>query len=222
MKFEEILGLVKTQPELATNAEKVQNMATELWNGFEVLKDIQPAISCFGSARTPAGHPDYQLAEETHKLLAEKGWGTISGGGPGIMEAANKGAFEAGALSVGLNINLPFEQTPNQYQTVSLDFNYFFARKVFYVQAGQGLIVYPGGFGTADELFEILTLRQTTKITDRPVVLAAHDNFWEGLVEWMEKHMLSQKLIVPQDLERLKIAHTPEEIWDHLEITSIK
>src|SRR5690349_17524612 len=163
---------------------RIFRIMAEFVEGFEALADLGRAVTIFGSART---HPDdryFKAAEETARLLAKSGFSVITGGGPGIMEAGNKGAFEAGGQSIGLNITLPHEQNANRYQTISLDFHYFYARKVMFVKYAAAFICFPGGYGTLDEFFEVLTLVQTLKIEAFPILLYGKD-FWDGLVEWM-------------------------------------
>ncbi|MEM0998609.1 MAG: TIGR00730 family Rossman fold protein [Bacteroidota bacterium] len=185
----------------------------EFVEGFETLSEIGPCVSIFGSARTKPDHPYYQLGVETATKLTEAGFGVITGGGPGIMEAGNKGAFEAGGASVGLNIELPFEQHTNPYidRDKSIDFNYFFVRKVMFMKYAQGFVVLPGGFGTLDELFEALTLIQTQKISRFPVVLVGH-KFWDGLVNWLREQVLETAgNISPDDMFLFCVVDTAEE-----------
>lgn len=185
----------------------------EFVNGFEKMSKIGPCVSIFGSARTPPGAPYYELAVEICRQLALAGYGVITGGGPGIMEAGNKGASLAGGTSVGLNIDLPFEQHLNPYieKDKSLDFDYFFVRKVMFVKYAQGFIVMPGGFGTLDELFEAVTLIQTKKIALFPIVLVGSE-FWQGLFDWIKAQMLASGTISEKDLDLIKIADTPEQV----------
>lgn len=190
---------------------RVLKIMSEFVEGFEALSSLAPAVSVFGSARTPPAAPEYERAERVGRLLAGHGLVTITGGGPGIMEAANKGAYEAGGESVGLNIALPMEQAPNPYQTVKLDFNYFFCRKVMFVKYARAFIIFPGGFGTMDEFFEALTLMQTLKIRPFPVVCVGCA-FWEGLFEWIGTVMRDRyATISPQDLELVRLTDDPEE-----------
>jgi len=181
--------------------------------GFEKMSVIGPCITVFGSARTKAGDQTYDLAVSIAKSVSEAGYGIITGGGPGIMEAGNRGAYLAGGTSVGLNIDLPFEQHDNPYidSDKSLDFDYFFVRKVMFVKYSQGFIVMPGGFGTLDELFEAITLIQTNKIGKFPIILVGSD-FWNGLMDWIQNTMLSVGNISPEDLHLIKIADTAEEV----------
>jgi uncharacterized protein (TIGR00730 family) len=185
----------------------------EFVNGFEKLAQIGPCVSIFGSARTKPENPYYKMAEEIAAKLVRHGYGVISGGGPGIMEAANKGAFEQGGKSVGLNIRLPFEQFNNPYIDTDklITFDYFFVRKVMFVKYSQGFIVMPGGMGTLDELFEAITLVQTQKISRFPIVLVGR-SYWQGLLSWIEEVMLGQEAnISPEDLKLINIVDTPTE-----------
>ncbi len=185
----------------------------EFVNGFEKMSAIGPCVTIFGSARTKPGDVYYELAVMIAKKVAQAGYGIITGGGPGIMEAGNKGAHLAGGTSVGLNIDLPFEQHDNPYidKDKSLDFDYFFVRKVMFVKYSQGFVVMPGGFGTLDELFEAITLIQTNKIGRFPIILVGSD-FWAGLMDWIKNTMLEAKNISPEDLDLIKIADSPEEV----------
>ncbi|MEZ2414362.1 TIGR00730 family Rossman fold protein [Muriicola sp. E247] len=185
----------------------------EFVNGFEKMSAIGPCVTIFGSARTKPGDAYYEMAVSIAKSVSEAGYGIITGGGPGIMEAGNKGAHLAGGTSVGLNIDLPFEQHDNPYIDMdkSLDFDYFFVRKVMFVKYSQGFVVMPGGFGTLDELFEAITLIQTNKIGRFPIILVGSD-FWSGLMDWIKNVMLGAKNISPEDLDLVKIADTPEEV----------
>ena len=187
----------------------------EFVNGFEKMGTIGPCVSIFGSARTKEGDTYYELAVNIAKKIAEAGYGVITGGGPGIMEAGNKGANLAGGTSVGLNIDLPFEQHDNPYidSDKSLDFDYFFVRKVMFVKYSQGFVVMPGGFGTLDELFEAITLIQTNKIEKFPIILVGTE-FWTGLMDWVKNTMLEVKNISPHDLDLIKIVDTEEEVVD--------
>lgn len=185
----------------------------EFVNGFEKMSEIGPCVSIFGSARTRSGGQYYDLAVQVAKSVAEAGYGIITGGGPGIMEAGNKGANLAGGTSVGLNIDLPFEQHDNPYidDDKNLDFDYFFVRKVMFVKYSQGFVVMPGGFGTLDELFEAITLIQTNKIHKFPIILVG-STFWEGLMDWIKDTMLSAGNISPKDLDLVKIVDTADEV----------
>lgn len=185
----------------------------EFVNGYEKLSAIGPCISIFGSARTEESHPYYQLAVEITRQLSEAGYGVITGGGPGIMEAGNRGANLAGGTSVGLNIELPFEKHNNPYidEDKSLNFDYFFVRKVMFVKYAQGFVVMPGGFGTMDELFEAMTLIQTEKIAAFPIVMVGTE-FWKGLFEWVRNTMLEAGNISEKDLDLVRLVDTPEEV----------
>jgi uncharacterized protein (TIGR00730 family) len=185
----------------------------EFVNGFEKMSKIGPCVSVFGSARTKEDDEYYQLAVDVSKKIAEAGYGVITGGGPGIMEAGNRGAHLAGGTSVGLNIDLPFEQHDNPYinDDKSLDFDYFFVRKVMFVKYSQGFVVMPGGFGTLDELFEAITLIQTHKIGKFPIILVGSE-FWAGLFDWIKNTMLSFGNISPEDLDLIKIVDTEDEV----------
>ena len=187
----------------------------EFVNGFEKMSAIGPCVSIFGSSRTREDGEYYQLAIRIAKKIAESGYGIITGGGPGIMEAGNRGAHLAGGTSVGLNIELPFEQHDNPYIDAdkSLDFDYFFVRKVMFVKYSQGFIVLPGGFGTLDELFEAMTLIQTNKIGKFPIILVG-SRFWSGLLDWIKSTMLQAGNISPSDLELIKMADTEDEVVD--------
>src|SRR5699024_5676779 len=196
---------------------QIFKVMSEFVDGFEKLAKIGPCVSIFGSARTDEADPNYSMTVEIAKLLAMKGYGVISGGGPGIMEAANKGAYEVGGKSVGLNIDLPFEQFHNKYidRDKHLEFKYFFVRKVMFMKYSQGYIVMPGGFGTMDELFEAITLIQTGKIARFPIVLVGSE-YWTGLLEWIEKVMLAHGNISPEDLKLYRVVDTAEEAAEHI------
>jgi hypothetical protein len=198
-----------------SDEDRIDRIAGELRMGFDALAGVAAAASFFGSARTPPDDPDYKLASETARIVGESGLAIITGGGPGIMEAANRGAREASALSVGLNIELPFEQGGNRYCDIALDFHYFFARKIMFVRYASGFVVFPGGFGTMDELWEALTLIQTGKITEFPVILVG-SGYWRGLVDWVSERMLSEGNISPDDLELLRLTDDPLEVRDLL------
>lgn len=196
------------------NSWTMFKVMAEFVDGFETLNKLEPCISIFGSARTKEDDPYYQMAVDVAKRLVEAGFGVISGGGPGIMEAANKGAYENGGLSVGLNINLPFEQNHNPYidPDKNLDHRFFFVRKVMFVKYAQAFVAMPGGFGTLDELFEVLTLIQTKKITPVPVILVGTE-FWSGMKEWIEKTMLNKfGNISPKDMDLIPITDSADEI----------
>jgi hypothetical protein len=190
---------------------RVFRIMSEFVEAFETLSRLGPAVSIFGSARTPPDNRYYTLAVECAAGLVEKDFAVITGGGPGIMEAANRGAFEAGGTSVGLNISLPLEQIPNDYQNVEIDFRYFFIRKVMFVKYAKGFLIFPGGFGTMDEFFESLTLMQTLKVAPFPVVLIGSE-YWSGLIDWMRATMLeSFHTISPEDFDLFHVTDTPDE-----------
>jgi uncharacterized protein (TIGR00730 family) len=194
-----------------TDTWRVFRIMGEFVEGFDELATITRGVSIFGSARTSPDNPQYKAAQETAALLARAGYAVITGGGPGIMEAANRGAFEAGGLSIGCNIELPFEQKPNPYLTRSLTFKYFFVRKTMFVKYSTAFIIFPGGFGTLDELFESLTLIQTRKIKNFPVILFG-SAYWKGMVEWVGELMLNEGKIGEADLRLLNLTDSPEEV----------
>ena len=202
----------------AQSSWQIFKIMAEFVDGFEKLAKIGPCVSIFGSARTKQDNKYYQMAVEAGRLLTERGYGVITGGGPGIMEAGNKGAFEAGGKSVGLNIELPFEQFHNRYidRDKILEFDYFFVRKVMFMKYSQGYIGLPGGFGTMDELFEALTLIQTGKIAKFPIVLIGKE-YWGGLIDWIKNHMLeAEHNINPDDLNLFRLVDTAEEAAEHI------
>ncbi len=194
-----------------TDPWRVLRIQAEFVEGFGALATLGPAISVFGSARTPEDHPDHALARQVAALLVEAGYAVITGGGPGIMAAANRGAWEAGGTSVGLGIELPFEQTMNEWVDLGINFRYFFARKMMFVKYAQGFVVFPGGFGTIDELFESLTLVQTGKVTTFPIVLVG-SAYWGGLVEWLRATMAATEKISPGDLDLVHVTDDPHEV----------
>src|SRR5690625_2605220 len=196
-----------------TDPWRVLRIQSEFVEGFGLLAEVPSAVSVFGSARIEPGTKYYELGVEMGRRLAEAGYATITGGGPGMMEAANKGAKEAGGLSIGLGIELPFEQTLNTYIDMGMTFRYFFVRKTMFVKYAQAFVVLPGGFGTLDELFEAVTLVQTHKVTRFPVVLVGTD-FWKGLGEWIEDALLENKLIKPDDMELFQQCDDPAEAVD--------
>ena len=204
-----------TQDFLSDEPWRVFRIMAELVEAIEEMSKQGPLVSIFGSARTKPENPDFQSAEKLAKLLTDSGYGVLTGGGPGIMEAGNKGAFENGGSSVGLNIKLPMEQHPNPYQTTSLDFRYFFIRKVNFLKYSVGVFIFPGGFGTMDELFESLTLVQTGKVNRIPLVLVGRD-FWEGAVKWIEETLRGNSYISPDDVELYRIVDTAEEGLEYL------
>ena len=209
---------MKNWNEIRTNDSwSLFKVMSEFVNGYEKLSSIGPCISIFGSARTKSNHPTYILTTEIAKAVSKLGYGVITGGGPGIMEAANKGANEAGGMSVGLNINLPMEQESNKYidKDKLIDFQYFFVRKVMFVKYAQGFIVMPGGVGTLDELFESFTLLQTSKIDKFPIILVGRD-YWKGLIDWIKEKLLGQNNISPEDLKLFEVVDTVEEVIECL------
>jgi len=198
-----------------TDPWRVFRIMGEFVEGFDELAALTRGVSIFGSARSKATDPDYAAAQETAALLAGAGYAVITGGGPGIMEAANRGAFEAGGLSIGCNIELPFEQRPNAYQTRSLKFKYFFVRKMMFVKYSLGFVIFPGGFGTFDELFEALTLIQTKKIRNFPVVLFG-SSYWSGLLDWLRAAVLPGGKIGENDLRMFHVTDSPQEVIEIL------
>jgi uncharacterized protein (TIGR00730 family) len=194
-----------------SDTDREERILDEVKMGFEALGHVGAAVSIFGSARTPRNDPEYLLAEETARLLGNDGFAIITGGGPGIMEAANKGAKESHAQSIGLNIELPFEQGLNPYVELGLEFHYFFTRKVMFVRYASGFVVFPGGFGTLDETFEALTLIQTGKIQHFPLVLVG-TAYWEGLAEWLRERMLGEGMISPEDMDLFVLTDDPQEV----------
>jgi uncharacterized protein (TIGR00730 family) len=203
----------------AENSWQIFKIMSEFVKGFETMKRIGPCVTIFGSARTKPENKYYKYTTKIARKLVEKGYGVITGGGPGIMEAANKGAFQAGGKSVGLNITLPHEQTYNKYIDTDklISFDYFFVRKVMFVKYAQGFIAMPGGFGTMDEFFEAITLIQTEKISRFPVVLFGSE-YWGGLLDWLNKTMMAQeKNISPQEMDLFTVVDTPEEAVDYID-----
>ncbi len=201
--------------ELARESWKIFQIMGEFVDGFERLARIRPSVSIFGSARTPMDDPLYKLTEEIALKLSDAGFAVVSGGGPGLMEAANKGAYEGKSPSIGLNIQLPHEQSANAYQDISLYFRHFFSRKVMFVKYASAYVVMPGGFGTLDELAEILTLVQTTKTRRIPIVLV-HSPFWQGLVDWFRNTLVKQGTISPQDMDLFVILDDADSIVNHI------
>jgi len=196
---------------LTKESWKIFQIMAEFVEGFERLAQIKPSVSIFGSARTPVDHPYYKLTEEIARALSDAGFSVVSGGGPGIMEAANKGAYEGKSPSIGLNIQLPHEQSGNGFQDISLSFRHFFSRKVMFVKYAAAYVVMPGGFGTLDELAEILTLVQTAKTRRIPIILVVED-YWKGLLNWFEQTLIPEKTIDESDMELMQIIDTPKEI----------
>jgi uncharacterized protein (TIGR00730 family) len=211
---EELLGaevesIVSTQ----SDAARVKRVSRELAEGFRALSRVGAAVSVFGSARTPREHPEYALARETARTLGAAGFAIITGGGPGIMEAANRGARDAGALSIGLNIDLPFEIGLNRYVDLPLQFHYFFTRKVMFVRYASSFVVFPGGFGTLDEMFEALTLIQTGKIRHFPVLLVG-SFYWSGLVDWLREHALAEGKVTASDMILFEVTDEPARVLE--------
>jgi uncharacterized protein (TIGR00730 family) len=191
---------------------RVFRIMAEFVEGFETLSKVPRAVTVFGSARSRPGDADYRRAEEIGRALAKAGYAVITGGGPGAMEAASKGAYEAGGQTIGVCIELPHEEKPNPYLTRVVSFRYFFVRKVMFVKYTRAFVILPGGFGTLDELFEALTLVQTRKVPPFPVILAGDDDYWEGLLGWLSSSLLRRGMIGPEDLGILKRARTTEEV----------
>jgi len=208
---EQLLETPKQDDFTHTDTWRVLRITGEFIEGFDNLASITRAVSVFGSARTPATDPQYKAAQETAALLARAGFGVITGGGPGIMEAANRGAFEAGGLSIGCNIELPFEQSSNDFLTRSLKFKYFFVRKTMFVKYSTAFVIFPGGFGTLDELYEALTLIQTRKIKNFPVVLFGSE-YWGGMLNWLQEVMLKEGKINDTDVALLHLTDSPAEV----------
>ncbi|MGZ4201538.1 MAG: LOG family protein [Thermoleophilaceae bacterium] len=209
---EELLGaelrsIVSTQ----SDAARLQRIQSELAMGFRALARVGAAVSVFGSARTSRDHPEYQLARRVARALGEEGFAVITGGGPGIMEAANQGARDSGTLSIGLNIDLPYEAGINNYVDLPLRFHYFFTRKVMFVRYASSFVVLPGGFGTLDELFEALTLIQTRKIRHFPIVLVG-SSYWSGLLDWLHQRVQGEWKISPADLDLLHVTDDPARV----------
>ncbi len=198
---------------LSRESWKIFQIMAEFVEGFERLAHIKPSVSIFGSARTPVDHPYYKLTEEIALALSDAGFSVVSGGGPGLMEAANKGAYAGKSPSIGLNISLPQEQSANAYQDISLHFRHFFSRKVMFVKYASAYVVCPGGFGTLDELAEILTLVQTNKTRRIPIILV-HRPFWEGLLSWFKHTLAAEGTIDPGDLDLIQVLDNPKEVVD--------
>ncbi len=198
-----------------SEAERLRRIERELVHGFNELGEIGQAVCVFGSARIPVDSPEYQRAREVGRAIGEAGFAVITGGGPGAMEAANRGAQEADALSVGLNIELPHEQGINPYVDLGIEFHYFFVRKLMFVRYSEALVVFPGGFGTLDELFEVLTLIQTGKAVDHPVILEGSE-FWSGLMEWIRSHPLAEGMLTGEDFAQAELADGVEDVMSRL------
>ncbi len=198
---------------------RTMRIQAEFVDGFDALARLPRAVSVFGSARLPEGHEWYAAARAVGAELAKAGYAVITGGGPGLMEAANRGCHETGGLSVGCNIQLPYEQKSNDYIDVAIDFQYFFARKTMFVKYAEGFVVFPGGYGTFDELFEALTLIQTGKAVRFPVVLFG-SKYWRGLIEWLRSETLELGMIAPHDLELFKVTDDPEDAVRYIDEVS--
>jgi hypothetical protein len=202
---------------IETEEERLALVRDELVSGFEALSGLGPAVSVWGSARVPETDPEYAVGREVARLLGQRGLAVITGGGPGLMEAANRGARDAGVRSVGLRIELPFEQGMNPYVDLPLHFHYFFTRKLMFVRYACGFVALPGGFGTLDELFEVVTLIQTERVRDFPVVLVGSD-YWSGLLAWVRERLVAEGKISPEDVDILHVTDDPEEVaslvWD--------
>jgi uncharacterized protein (TIGR00730 family) len=210
-------GELDRHAELSRESWRLFRILSEFVDGFETMSAVGPAISVFGSARTTPDQPDYQRAEHCAQRICSQGFGVITGGGPGIMEAASRGAYEYGGVSVGLNIALPHEQEPNPYQTHELNFRYFFVRKVMFVKYACGFIIFPGGYGTMDEFFEALTLIQTLKIEPFPVVCIGHA-FWDGLIDWIRQTMLEQYATISEG--DLALFHVTDDVDDAVDLVA--
>lgn len=204
-----------TDNNLSREAWKLFRMMAEFVDGYERLVAIRPAVSIFGSARVAPGHPYYVLAEQAGRALSDAGFSVVTGGGPGIMEAANKGAYAGKGQSVGLNIQLPHEQHTNPYQDISLSFRHFFVRKVMFVKYASAYVVLPGGFGTLDELSEILTLTQTGKTPRIPILLVGRD-YWAGLGDWIKARLVAEHMIDESDLDLFKLVDRPEDVVNEI------
>ncbi len=197
--------------EMMEDPWRIFRIMAEFVDGFEELKDVGPAVSMFGSARIKQGHPYYQAAEKTAYLLVKAGYGVITGGGPSIMEAGNKGAARAKGQSIGLNIDLPFEQKPNSYINHLVNFHYFFCRKVCFVKYAKAFVIFPGGYGTLDELSESITLIQTQRMQQFPVILYG-SKYWKGLLDWLKTSVLAEDCIDRKDLDIIQVADKPEDV----------
>lgn len=194
---------------------RIFRIMAEFVESIEVLSSVRNAVTVFGSARVKPGDPYYQMGEDLGRLLAQEGFSVITGGGPGLMEAANKGAAEAGGVSVGMNIKLPFEQKPNPYANVQIDYKYFFIRKVMFVKPALAYVILPGGYGTMDELFEALTLIQTKRVKSFPLILMGR-SYWQGLLDWLQSTMLQNGMIEPFDIEMIQIMDDPVQVVKHI------
>jgi len=213
---EEVLGAeLPSVLSLVTDETRVERMRAEIERGFRELKGVKRGVSVFGSSRTPPGSRVYELSRDVGRKLGEAGFTVITGGGPGAMEAANRGAHEVGARSIGLNIELPFEQHANGYVTDALEFHYFFTRKIMFVRYANAFVVLPGGFGTLDELFEALTLIQTGKVNEFPVCLV-DSSYWGGLVDWLRDRALAEGMIDEGDMQRFAVCDDLDDVVEHV------
>ena len=216
LKRSDNLGLNNNSEFIPADSWRILRIMSEFVDSFDYMARMpEMLVSVFGSARTKEDNPLYAEARNTGKLLVDAGYGVITGGGPGIMEAASRGAFEAGGTSIGLNIELPMEQHPNTYQTDSLSFRYFFVRKVCFLKYSTALIVYPGGFGTLDELSEVLTMVQTHKINMVPIIFVGK-KFWQGFIDWTQNTLLEEGMISPEDMNLFKVVDSGKEAVDWL------
>jgi uncharacterized protein (TIGR00730 family) len=212
---QQLLETPQPEQKLFTHTDpwRVMRIMGEFVEGFDDLAELGPAVTIFGSARVRPEHPQYHAAIEVSRLLGEAGFAIITGGGPGIMEAGNRGGQEAGVQSIGLNIELPFEQGTNPYVDLAINFRYFFVRKTMFVKYAQAFVIFPGGFGTMDELFEALTLIQTNKVQNFPVILF-DSAYWQGLLDWLRSTMLVEGKICPADLDLMVVTDSPTEVRD--------
>ena len=213
------MNVQSTTPFTKEDPWRIFRIMAEFVEGFEVMGPVGRAVSLFGSARTRPQNNYYRAAEQTSRLLAKAGFAVITGGGPGIMEAGNKGAYEAGGTSIGLNITLPQEQEANKYQTISVDFHYFYARKVMFVKYASAFVCFPGGYGTLDEFFETITLVQTLKVEAFPIILYGSE-YWGGLVRWMSEQLIP-KYIDREDIDIFKVVERPQDVVKHV-ISGVK
>lgn len=220
-KIPELIDPQATYTSNGQEAWRVLGIMAEFAAATERLRGVRPAVSMFGSARIKPDHPYYVKAERIARLLSDAGFAVISGGGPGLMEAANRGAFAGKSPAIGLNILLPHEKGGNEFQDVGFDFRYFFARKMMFVRFASAYVVLPGGFGTLDELFEAVTLIQTTKIQPFPVILAGEDDYWDGLLDWLRNTVVGRGKARPEDMEILIRAKTPPDVLAILEAKAI-
>ena len=210
------MGRLQRSAELMKEPWRIFRILSEFVDGIDAMRDVKPAVSIFGSARTPRSHRWYGAARKLARELARRGFSIVTGGGPGIMEAANRGAQEGGGRSIGLNIQLPLEQKANRFQDLELHFRYFFVRKFHFVKHSAAFVIFPGGFGTMDELFEALTLIQTDKVGEVPVVLVGK-SYWRGLVRFMRRSMTSEKYIEKSDLELFHVTDDLDDAADYIE-----